>query len=213
MRVTTAFNRVLALPGAWVATVSFTSCGIVVGLRRRGRWLCCPCGHRTRSRYDTSRRRWRHLDFGACKVWLEADLHRVDCPACRRVRTEQVPWARPGARHTRDFEDLVAWLAQRMDKTSVARLLRCSRPGWTAAYGTARARPKVRWLPTHLVLQAQGGCAVILWGERRASSGHESESTPDPSRLTISGIGKAPGSRTSPRRTSERSSGTDRHPF
>jgi transposase len=126
MRVTTAFNRVLALPGAWVATVSFTSCGIVVGLRRRGRWLCCPCGHRTRSRYDTSRRRWRHLDFGACKVWLEADLHRVDCPACRRVRTEQVPWARPGARHTRDFEDLVAWLAQRMDKTSVARLLRCS---------------------------------------------------------------------------------------
>ncbi len=38
-------------------------------------------------------------------------------------------WARPGARHTRDFEDIVAWLAQRMDKTSLSRLMRCS---WTA---------------------------------------------------------------------------------
>jgi transposase len=59
-------------------------------------------------------------------VWLEADIHRVDCRTCRRVRTEQVPWARPNARHTSDFENVVAWLAQRMDKTSIGRLLRCS---------------------------------------------------------------------------------------
>ena len=126
MRVTTAFNRVLALPGAWVESVSFTDAGIVVGLRRRGRLLCCPCGLRSRARYDSSRRRWRHLDFGACKVWLQADVHRVCCRGCGRVRTEQVPWARPGARHSSDFEDVVGWLAQRMDKTSVARLLRCT---------------------------------------------------------------------------------------
>jgi transposase len=126
VRVTTAFNRVLNLPGAWVGSVSFTDAGIVIGLRRRRRLLACPCGRRTRARYDTSRRRWRHLDFGACKVFLEADVHRVDCRGCGRVRTEQVPWARPGARHTADVEDVAAWLAQRMDKTSVARLLRCS---------------------------------------------------------------------------------------
>jgi transposase len=30
------------------------------------------------------------------------------------------------ARHTADFEDLAGWLAQRMDKTAVATLLRCS---------------------------------------------------------------------------------------
>lgn len=111
MRVTTAFNRVLNLPGAWVGSVSFTDQGIVIGLRRRGQRLRCPCGQPTRARYDTSRRRWRHLDFGACMVWLEADVHRLDCRACGRVRTEQVPWARPGARHSRDFEDLAAWLA------------------------------------------------------------------------------------------------------
>ena len=53
-------------------------------------------------------------------------MHRIDCAGCRRVRTEAVPWARAGARHSRDFEDVVAWLAQRMDKTSVSRLMRCS---------------------------------------------------------------------------------------
>jgi transposase len=127
VRVTTAFNRILDLPGASVASVAFTDEGLVIGLRRRvRRRLQCPCGAKTWGRYDTSRRRWRHLDFGACKVWLEADVHRIDCRACGRVRTERVAWARPGARHTADFEDLAGWLAQRMDKTSVGRLLRCS---------------------------------------------------------------------------------------
>jgi transposase len=31
----------------------------------------------------------------------------------------------PAARCTRDFEDVVAWLAQRTDKTTITRLLRC----------------------------------------------------------------------------------------
>jgi transposase len=127
VRVTTAFNRILALPGASVQSVAFTADGLVLGLRRRRRRrLQCPCGVRTWACYDTSRRRWRHLDFGACKVFVETEVHRIDCRGCGRVRTEQVAWARPGARHTADFEDLAGWLAQRMDKTSVARLLRCS---------------------------------------------------------------------------------------
>ena len=42
------------------------------------------------------------------------------------MRTEVVPWARPGARHTRDVQDLVAFMAQRMDKTTITRLLRVS---------------------------------------------------------------------------------------
>ena len=44
--------------------------------------------------------------------------------AASRVRTEEVPWARPGARHTRDLQDVVAWLAQRTDKTTITKLLR-----------------------------------------------------------------------------------------
>ena len=107
-------------------SAAFTDRGLVIGLRRRRRRLICPCGASTTARYDSSRRRWRHLDFGACQVWLEADVHRIDCRSCARVRTEQVPRARPNARHTTDFENVAAWLAQRMDKASIARLLRCS---------------------------------------------------------------------------------------
>jgi transposase len=127
VRVSTAFNRMLRVPGAWVDDVDFSVEGvIVVHLRRKALLRRCPCGTKTRARYDTSRRRWRHLDLGAQQLWLEADIWRLDCRACGRVRTEEVPWARPGARHTHDFENVIAWLAQRTDKTSICRLLRVS---------------------------------------------------------------------------------------
>ena len=126
MRVSTAFNRMLALPGATVTGVRFEPEGMVVQLRLRARRLRCPCGWSTRARYDSSRRRWRHLDAGGCRLWLEADIRRLYCRRCGRVVTEEVPWARPGGWHSKDFEDVVAWLAQRTDKTTIARLLRCS---------------------------------------------------------------------------------------
>lgn len=135
MRVTTAFNRILDLPGASVASVEFTAHGLVLGLRRRRRLLRCPCGRATRARYDASRRWWRHLDFGATRVFVAAEVYRIACRACRRVRTEQVPWARPRSRFTRDFEDLTGWLTQRADKTTVSRLLRCS---WEAVDAIAK---------------------------------------------------------------------------
>ena len=93
VRLTTAFNRILRLSGATVQSAAFTEQGLVIALRRRRRRLVCPCGASTMARYDSSRRRWRHLDFGACQVWLEADIHRINCRSCSRVRTEQVPWA------------------------------------------------------------------------------------------------------------------------
>jgi transposase len=126
VRVETAFNRILSVPGAWVRGVSFTPDGVVVQVRRRSTRLTCPCGRRARAGYDSSVRRWRHLDLGASRLLLQAEIRRLWCSSCGRIRTEQVPWARPGARHTRDFEDVVAWLAQRADKTTVARLLRCA---------------------------------------------------------------------------------------
>ena len=126
MRATTAFNKMLAIPGANVVGVQFTPTGIVVALRRRARRLRCPCGWSTRAVYDRTTRRWRHLDLGAARLFLEAEIRRLVCRRCGRVRTETVPWARPAARFTRDFEDVVAYLAQRTDKTTITRLLRCS---------------------------------------------------------------------------------------
>jgi transposase len=95
VRVPTAFNRMLAIPGASVTSVAFTDDGVVVGLRRRARRHRCPCGRRAPG-YDHTTRRWRHLDLATSKLWLEADIWRVDCRACGRVRTEAVAWARPG---------------------------------------------------------------------------------------------------------------------
>ncbi len=71
-------------------------------------------------------RRWRHLDLAGARCFIEYRLRRVRCGDCG-VRVEAVPWARPGARHTRDFEDLTAFLAQQMAKTPIAALLRI---GW-----------------------------------------------------------------------------------
>ena len=126
MRVTTAFNKMLSIPSATVASVEFTPEGVVVGLRRRKGRPVCPCRQKASGAYDSSVRRWRGLDLGASKLLLEAEIRRLHCRRCDRVRTEAVPWARPRARHSRDFEDVVAWLAQRTDKTTITRLLRTS---------------------------------------------------------------------------------------
>jgi transposase len=125
VRVSTAFNRLLKIPGASVTNVSIGERDVEVMLRPKARLLRCPCGKQVRGGYDRRRRRWRHLDLGCCRLWLVYEIRRLDCPACG-IRTEELPWARPGARHTRDFEDMVVWLAQRTDRTSVATLMRCS---------------------------------------------------------------------------------------
>lgn len=127
MRATTAFNTMLDIPGAWVRSVSFTPEGCVVGLARRFRKLTCPdCLWSGHSTYDRSVRRWRHLDLGGMRLQFECEVRRLRCPRCERVVTEAVPWARPGAWHTRDLQDLAAHMAQRMDKSTVCRLLRIS---------------------------------------------------------------------------------------
>ena len=48
-------------------------------------------------------------------------------PSGRPSVSSSPMWARPGARHTRDLEDVVAWLAQQMAFAPIARLLRV---GW-----------------------------------------------------------------------------------
>ncbi len=40
------------------------------------------------------------------------------------MHVEGVPFARDGARFTRDFENLVAWLATKTDQTAACRLVR-----------------------------------------------------------------------------------------
>jgi transposase len=129
VRVTTAFKRLLRLPGASVVDVSFSAEGVVVSVRlRRRRRVCAACGQTGRQLeiHDRRLKRWRHLDLGASRCMIECELRLLRCRDCG-VRMEPVPWARPGSAHTRDFEDVVAWLAQQMARTPICGLLRV---GW-----------------------------------------------------------------------------------
>jgi transposase len=126
VRVTTAFNNLLGLPGASVSDVAIGAEAVVVSVRlRRRRRVCAGCGQTGRQLeiHDRRVKRWRHLDLGASRCIIESELRRLRCRNCG-VHLEPVPWARPGAAHTRDFEDIVAWLAQQMAKTPIAGLLR-----------------------------------------------------------------------------------------
>ena len=128
MRVTTAFKRLLRLPGASVIDVSFIADGVIVTVRlRRRRRVCSMCGQTGRLEIHGRRiKRWRHLDLAGSRCWVECELRLLRCRDCG-VRLEAVPWARAGAQHTRDFEDTVAWLAQQMAFSPITRLLRI---GW-----------------------------------------------------------------------------------
>lgn len=128
MRVTTVFKRLLRLDDVNVTDVEWFARLVVVTVVLRRRRLWCPhCGFKTSARYDARDRpsRWRHLDLGVWQVEVRATLRRLRCPV-HGVVVEAVPFARPGAHLTRDFDDLLAWLATRTDKTSIARLCRVS---------------------------------------------------------------------------------------
>jgi transposase len=126
VRANALFNRLLSFPGTVVESVSFTDQSLLVQVRLRSKVLVCPCGRRSSAGYDTSTRRWRHVNIGRWKVYIQARIRRVDCRGFGQVRTEWMPFARPGARHTRDFEDTAGWLCKRMSKAGAAAFLRTS---------------------------------------------------------------------------------------
>jgi len=126
MRVTSAFSRLLVLSGVWVRSVCFEPDRVAVTVAvRRTRLRCPKCSYCTRHRESRQHHDsvWRHLDLGVWRLEVHARLRRLRCPE-HGVLVEAVPFARDGARFTRDFEDLVAWLATKTDKTAITRLVR-----------------------------------------------------------------------------------------
>ena len=126
MRITTGFNRLLDLPGVWVKQVSFKPDRVVVTVGLKRRRLHCPkCSYTTRHRESKQHHDsvWRHLDLGVWRLEIHARLRRLRCPQ-HGALVEGVPFARYGARFTRDFEDLVAWLMTKTDRTATCRLVR-----------------------------------------------------------------------------------------
>ncbi len=93
---------------------------------------CSQCSKRCPG-YDGGEgvRRWRILDMGTTKAFLQASASRVQCPEDGVVA--HVLWARPGARHTWLFEDMCAWLAAHTALSVLTVLLRIAwRTEWYA---------------------------------------------------------------------------------
>ena len=85
---------------------------------------CPKCGRRCTG-YDSSRklRRWRSLDFGSMRVYIEGFAPRVSCPE-HGVLTAKTPWARHDSDYTYDFETAVTWLALHTTAQNVAEYFR-----------------------------------------------------------------------------------------
>lgn len=99
---------------------------VSVRLRRRRsrRGFCGRCG-RLSPGHDggAGRRRWRSLDQGTTRTYIEAAAPRVACKV-HGATVAEVPWARHDVGFTRDFEDQVAWLAVHSSKKAITELMR-----------------------------------------------------------------------------------------
>ncbi len=106
MRNKSVWRRACGLTRTVVEGVDFDSDAdaVIVAVRpnSKARNRCGHCGRRSPG-FDqgAGRRRWRALDLGSTKVFVEADAPRVNCRT-HGPTVAQVPWARHGAGHTRD---------------------------------------------------------------------------------------------------------------
>lgn len=90
----------------------------------KGQQCLCPVCQKKCSYYDSlETRKWRSLDMGYTKVFLEVPVHRIECPV-HGVLTEYVPWARHHSSFTMDFENTAAWMALYLPKTAVSTYMR-----------------------------------------------------------------------------------------
>ena len=130
MQLARILKKLLRIKDIVIEDVVFEGVGLLeqlvikARLPRRKKHRCPICGRKVK-RYDSGRgrRRWRSLDLGTTRVYIEACATRVVCPE-HGVHTEQVSWARHGAAFTYDFENTTAWLSLHSSIKVVAELMR-----------------------------------------------------------------------------------------
>ena len=144
MRITTILSSILALKHTRIVAVHLEPEGLVLDVKPSTRVpRCSRCFRCVRAVYDCYEgRRWRHLDVAGMRLWLRYTIRRVRCPRCG-VTVELVPWAEPQSWFTFDFEQHVAYLTQRADKTTISTMMRIawSTVGSIIERVVARLRP------------------------------------------------------------------------
>jgi transposase len=125
MRDVDLLQQALELPAPWQMTsCSFSSeerhLDMTVDFKDGSRFKCPQCGEPCPV-YDTSTKKYRHLDFFHHKAFISARVPRISCPQ-HGVLQASVPWARPGSGFTLYFEGLALFLAPHMAVKHLARL-------------------------------------------------------------------------------------------
>ncbi|MDJ0764323.1 MAG: ISL3 family transposase [Myxococcota bacterium] len=124
MRVTKLARILIGISSLFVTGVYLEEVCVVLPVKPSWRLPRCSECTRICPGYDHAHKpvRWVHLGIGGLRLILEYAPRRVECPDCG-VRVEMVPWARPGSRFTKPFEEMTAYLAQITNKTEVARIM------------------------------------------------------------------------------------------
>lgn len=125
MRATTLLKKLLPFSRLILNQVRFAADGsIVVRATIRGKPRCATCGiKRPIHQTEAALQRWRHLDLGCRRFYIESTVRRVACKKCGTTAAELVPWAPPVSRFTYHFEDVVTWLAQHTDQTATCEVM------------------------------------------------------------------------------------------
>jgi transposase len=130
MHTKTLIKRLLRIDKIAIENIEFESANdedlLIVRARPMSRDTnrCPKCSKRCNG-YDSSNkvRRWRSLDFGSHRVYIEALAPRIECLE-HGVLVAQFPWARHDSDYTYDFEAAVTWLTMHTTAQDVANYFR-----------------------------------------------------------------------------------------
>jgi transposase len=130
LQLITILNRCHRFRGFIYRQARFGSDGksieIVVSPRVGSRAICSGC-HQTAPGYDRlTERRFEFIPLWGYLVFLLYVMRRVDCPRCKAVLVEEVPWGDGKRTLTRAYMLFLARWARRMSWTETARVFRSS---------------------------------------------------------------------------------------
>jgi len=120
------FEKALNLEPPWtVSGIEFDgkegTLSISIDFPRGSSFPCPKCGQPSKV-YDSSEKKWRHLNFFQYACYLIARVPRVECKEDGILQVD-VPWARPGADFTLLFESLAMTLCREMPVNAVSRII------------------------------------------------------------------------------------------
>lgn len=124
--VNALFEKALQLESPWeIKEVKFDESNHLLNIYLDfppGATFACPtCGNSVKS-YDTSEKRWRHLNFFQHECHLIARVPRIYCEK-DGIITANIPWARPGSKFTLLFEAFILAFVREMPVNKFAKLI------------------------------------------------------------------------------------------